>query len=99
MVASSYGEKFIKEGDEIITTELEHHSNYVPWHFLRQKKGAKIKFAPVNERGEVEIDEIKKLINSKTKIIAITHISNVTGTIMPIKKIVDLFKEKNSSFS
>ena len=95
LIASSFGEKFIKEGDEILTTELEHHSNYVPWHFLRQKKGAIIKFAPVNENGEVEIDEIKKLINSKTKIIAITHISNVTGTIMPIKKIVDLAKEKN----
>jgi len=95
LIASSFGEKFIKEGDEILTTELEHHSNYVPWHFLRQKKGAIIKFAPVNESGEVEIDEIKKLINSKTKIIAITHISNVTGTIMPIKKIVDLAKEKN----
>ena len=95
LVATSFGEKFIKEGDEILTTELEHHSNYVPWHFLRQKKGAIVKFAPVNEKGEVEIDEIKKLINSKTKIIAITHISNVTGTIMPIKKIVDLAKEKN----
>ena len=94
LVASAYGEKFIKEGDEILTTELEHHSNYVPWHFLRQKKGVKIKFAPVNEKGEVVIDEIKKLINSKTKIIAITHISNVTGAIMPIKKIVDLAKEK-----
>ena len=90
LVASSFGEKFIKEGDEILTTELEHHSNYVPWHFIRQKKGAKIKFAPVNNRGEVEIDEIKKLINSKTKIIAVTHISNVTGAILPIKKIVDL---------
>ena len=95
LIASSFGEKFIKSGDEILTTELEHHSNYVPWHFIRQKKGAKIKFAPVNDRGEVEIDEIKKLINSKTKIIAITHISNVTGAIMPIKKIVDLAKEKN----
>ncbi len=95
LIASSFGEKFIKAGDEILTTELEHHSNYVPWHFVRQKKGAKIKFAPVNDRGEVEIDEIKKLINSKTKIIAITHISNVTGAIMPIKKIVDLAKEKN----
>ena len=95
LVASSFGEKFIEEGDEILTTELEHHSNYVPWHFIRQKKGAKIIFAPVNERGEVEIDEIKKIINSKTKIIAITHISNVTGAIMPIKKIVDLAKEKN----
>ena len=95
LIASSFGEKFIKDGDEILTTELEHHSNYVPWHFIRQKKGAKIKFAPVNEKGEVEIDEIKKLINSKTKIIAVTHISNVTGAIMPIKKIVDLAKEKN----
>ncbi len=95
LIASSYGEKFIKEGDEILTTELEHHSNYVPWHFLRQRKGAKIKFAPVNDKGEVDINEIKKLINPKTKIIALTHISNVTGTIMPIKKIVDLAKEKN----
>ena len=95
LVASSFGEKYIKEGDEILITELEHHSNYVPWHFLRKKKGAVIKFAPVNKNGEVEIDEIKKLISTKTKIIAITHISNVTGVVMPIKKIVDIAKEKN----
>jgi cysteine desulfurase/selenocysteine lyase len=95
LVASSFGEKYIKEGDEILITELEHHSNYVPWHFLRQNKGAIVKFAPVNKNGEVEIDEIKKLISDKTKIIAITHISNVTGAVMPIKKIVDIAKEKN----
>ena len=95
LVASSFGEKYIGEGDEILITELEHHSNYVPWHFLRKKKGAVIKFAPVNKNGEVEIDEIKKLISTKTKIIAITHISNVTGVVMPIKKIVDIAKEKN----
>ena len=95
LIASSFGDKFIKEGDEILTTELEHHSNYIPWHFIRQKKGAIIKFTPVNEKGEIEIDEIKKLISSKTKIISITHISNVTGAITPIKKIVDLAKEKN----
>ena len=95
LVASSFGEKYIKAGDEILITELEHHSNYVPWHFLRKKKGALIKFAPVNNNGEVEIDEIKKLITDKTKIIAITHISNVTGVVLPIKKIVDLAKEKN----
>ena len=94
LVASSFGEKYIKEGDEILITELEHHSNYVPWHFLRKKKGAVIKFAPVNDNGEVEIDEIKKLITEKTKIIAITHISNVTGVVMPIKKIVDIAKAK-----
>ena len=94
LVASTYGDKFIKKGDEILITELEHHSNYVPWHFLRQKKGAIIKFAKCNDRGEVNIDEIKKLITNKTKIIAITHLSNVTGVIMPIKKIVDLANQK-----
>ncbi len=94
LVASSYGENFIKKGDEILITELEHHANYVPWHFLRQKKGAVIKFAECNEKGEVDIDEIKKLISNKTKIIAITHLSNVTGAIMPIKKIVDMASKK-----
>ena len=94
LVASSYGENFIKKGDEILITELEHHANYVPWHFLRQKKGAVIKFAECNEKGEVDIDEIKKLISNKTKIIAVTHLSNVTGAIMPIKKIVDLASKK-----
>jgi cysteine desulfurase / selenocysteine lyase len=93
LIASVYGEKFIDKGDEILITELEHHSNYVPWNFIREKKGAIIKFAPVNEKGDVEIDEIKKLITKKTKIIAITHLSNVTGAIMPIKKIVDIAKE------
>ena len=95
LVASSFGKKHINKGDEILITELEHHSNYVPWHYLRSEKGAVIKFAPVNEDGDVEIDSIKKLITNKTKIIAITHISNVTGAILPITKIVDLAKEKN----
>ena len=95
LVASTYGKKHINKGDEILITELEHHSNYVPWHFIRSEKGAVIKFAPVNENGDVEIDEIKKLISNKTKIIAITHISNVTGAVLPIKQIVDLANEKN----
>ena len=95
LVASSFGKKHINKGDEILITELEHHSNYVPWHYLRSEKGAIIKFAPVNEDGDVEINDIKKLITNKTKIIAITHISNVTGAILPITKIVDLAKEKN----
>ncbi len=94
LVASSFGEKFIGEGDEILTTELEHHSNYVPWHFIRQRKKAIIKFAPVNEKGEVKIEEIKKLISSKTKIIAITHISNVTGAITPLKELIDIARSK-----
>ncbi|OUX53699.1 MAG: cysteine desulfurase [Pelagibacteraceae bacterium TMED287] len=94
LVASTYGEKFINSGDEILITELEHHANYVPWHFLRERKGAIIKFAKCNDKGEVDIDEIKKLITNKTKIISITHLSNVTGFIMPVKNIVDLAREK-----
>ena len=95
LVASTYGEKFIKNGDEIIITELEHHSNYVPWHYLRKKNGAEIKFASINENGEINVDEFKKKVTEKTKMIAFTHISNVTGTIMPVKKIIDLAKSKN----
>ncbi len=94
LVASSFGEKYINKGDEVLITELEHHSNYVPWHFLRKRKGAVIKFAPVNEKGEIEVSEIKNLISDKTKIIAITHLSNVTGAIIPLKEIIELAKLK-----
>ena len=95
LVANTYGEKFIKNGDEILVTELEHHSNYVPWHYLRKKKGAVIKFASVNDIGEIDVDEFKKHITKKTKMIAFTHISNVTGSIMPVKKIIEMAKTKN----
>ena len=95
LVASTFGQNYLKGGDEVLITELEHHSNYVPWHYLRKKKGAVIKFASVNDNGEIDVDEFKKLITKKTKIIAFTHISNVTGTIMPVKKIIDLAKSKN----
>ena len=94
LVAHSFGEKFINAGDEILITELEHHSNYVPWHYLRKNKGAVIKFASVDEDGEIDVNEFKKHITNKTKIIAFTHISNVTGTVIPVKKIVDLAKSK-----
>ena len=95
LVASSFGKHNIKKGDEILITELEHHSNYVPWHYLRESKGAIIKFAPINEDGDIIIEEFKKLISNKTKIIAITHLSNVTGTIVPIKEIVEIARKKN----
>jgi cysteine desulfurase/selenocysteine lyase len=95
LVAATFGQQNIKEGDEIIITELEHHSNYVPWHFLRKTKKAIIKFAPINEDGDIVIDRLKSLISSRTKIIAVTHISNVTGTIVPIKEIVELAHKKN----
>ena len=69
MIASNFGQQNIEKVDEILITELEHHSNYVPWHFVRQRKGAVIKFAECNDKGEVDVDEIRKLISNKTKII------------------------------
>ena len=94
LVANTFGQKFLKEGDEIILTELEHHSNYVPWHYLRRSKGVQIKFAEINSEGEISLESIEKLITSKTKMIAITHLSNVTGAILPVKEIVSLAHSK-----
>ncbi len=94
LVASTFGQKYLKEGDEILLTELEHHSNYVPWHYLRKSKGIKIQFADVNENGEVTLESIEKKITQKTKIIAITHLSNVTGAILPVKEITKLAHSK-----
>jgi cysteine desulfurase / selenocysteine lyase len=95
LVASAFGEQNIKKGDEILITELEHHSNYVPWNYLRENKGAVIKFVPINDDGDIIISELEKLITSKTKILAITHLSNVTGTIVPVKEIIDIVHKKN----
>ena len=92
LVASCFA-KFLKEGDEILLTELEHHSNYVPWHFLRKKK-VNIKFIPINKDGELELDKINYLITNKTKIISLIHISNVTGITSPLKKIIEIAKTK-----
>ena len=95
LVASTFGQQNIKKGDEILITELEHHSNYVPWNYLRESKGAIIKFAPINDDGDLIISEFEKLITSKTKIVAVTHLSNVTGTIVPVKEIIDIAHKKN----
>ncbi len=95
LVASCYGSKFINEGDEIISTELEHHANFVPWHFLRKKKGAVIKFLEIDDKGNLKIEDLEKLITKKTKIISLTHMSNVTGTIVDIKKVVEIAKIHN----
>ena len=94
LVASTFGQQNIQKGDEILITELEHHSNYVPWHFLRKSKNVKIKFAEINEDGDIPIENIEKEITDKTKVIAITHLSNVTGTILPIKEITQLAHSK-----
>ena len=95
LVANTFGQKYLKEGDEILITELEHHSNYVPWHFLRKSKGIKIEFAEINDEGEITIESIEKKITPKTKLIAITHLSNVTGAILPIKEITELAHSKD----
>jgi len=94
LVANTFGQKYLNEGDEVLITELEHHSNYVPWHFLRKSKKINIEFAEVNEDGEVTLQSIEKKINNKTKIIGITHLSNVTGAILPVKEIVSLAHSK-----
>lgn len=87
LVAHSYGGANIGEGDEIILSIMEHHSNIVPWHYLREHKGAVIKWAPIDEDGNFLMDEFKALFTERTKIVAITHMSNVLGTVVPIKEV------------
>jgi len=94
LVANTFGQNHLNEGDEVLITELEHHSNYVPWHFLRKSKKINIEFAEVNEDGEITLESIEKKITKKTKIIGITHLSNVTGAILPVKEIISLAHSK-----
>tara|TARA_B100001996_G_scaffold185340_1_gene141774 strand:- start:1071 stop:2288 length:1218 start_codon:yes stop_codon:yes gene_type:complete len=95
LVANTFGQKYLKKGDEVLLTELEHHSNYVPWHYLRKTKGINIEFVDINKEGEITLESIEKKITEKTKIIALTHLSNVTGAILPIKEITKLAHSKN----
>lgn len=95
LVASSFGKKFITTGDEIIISEMEHHSNILPWQQVCEEKGAVLKVVPINDRGELLLDEYKKLLSKKTKIVAITHVSNTLGTINPIKEIIKAAHAKN----
>jgi cysteine desulfurase/selenocysteine lyase len=95
LVASSFSEKFINEGDEIIVSEMEHHSNIVPWQLAAQKKGAKVVKLPFDEKGILEIERLPQLVNSKTKLIAVAHVSNVLGTINPIAEICKIAHQDN----
>ena len=95
LVAQSYGRTNIKVDDEIIITEMEHHSNIVPWQLLCEQTGAKLNVVPINDAGEIIVEEFERLLNEKTKIVAIVHISNALGTINPIKEIIDLAHAKN----
>lgn len=88
LVAFSFGEAFIGEGDEVIVTEAEHHSDIVPWQMLCLRKGAVLKVLPVDDSGHLKVEELKSLISPRTKIMAVTHISNVLGLVNPVKEIV-----------
>lgn len=95
LVASCYGKKFLNEGDEVIISAMEHHSNIVPWQMICEEKGATLKVIPLNDKGEIIIEEYKKLLSDKTKIVSIVHISNSLGTINPVKEIIDLAHEQD----
>ena len=93
LVASSYGMDF-RKGDEIVVSIMEHHSNIVPWHFLRERQGAVLKWAPVDDDGNFLIDEFEKILTPRTKMVAITHMSNMLGTLVPVKDVVNLCKAR-----
>ncbi|MGH8620210.1 MAG: SufS family cysteine desulfurase [Burkholderiales bacterium] len=90
LVAHSYGKAFIGAGDEIVLTTLEHHSNIVPWQMIAEEKGAKIRVVPVNDRGELILEEYEKLLSPRVKMVAVMHVSNALGTINPVKHMIAL---------
>lgn len=94
LVASSFGQLAVGEGDEIVVSIMEHHSNIVPWHFLRERKGAVLKFSPVDDDGNFLLEEFEKLLTERTRIVAITHMSNMLGTITPIREIIRIAHER-----
>ena len=87
LIAYTFGRERIKAGDEIVLSIMEHHSNIVPWHFLRERQGAVIKWAPVDDEGHFLIDEFEKLLTPRTKLVAMTHMSNMLGTLVPAKEV------------
>lgn len=94
-VAFSFGEKYVKEGDEVLISEMEHHSNIVPWQMLCERKKASLKIIPFDEKGELIMDEYKSLLNDKTRIVAVNFASNSLGTVNPVKEIIRMAHERN----
>lgn len=88
LVAQTWGRKYVKQGDEIIVSAMEHHSNTVPWQMLCEEKGAKLRVIPMNDAGELLMDEYDKLLNNRTRIVAVTHVSNALGTVNPVREII-----------
>ncbi|HXV79608.1 MAG TPA: aminotransferase class V-fold PLP-dependent enzyme, partial [Candidatus Binatia bacterium] len=95
LVAQSYGRTFLKPGDEIIVSAMEHHSNIVPWQILCEQIGGRLRVIPINHDGELVLDEYRRLLGEKTKLVSVTHVSNALGTIVPVKDIIRLAHERN----
>lgn len=95
LVAHSFGETFLKQGDEVIVSEMEHHSNIVPWQLLQQRKGIIIKVIPFNEAGELDLQAYASLFSDRTKLVAVNHVSNVLGTINPVQQIIQIAHHNN----
>ena len=93
LVAQSFGRAFLSAGDEVLITHMEHHSNIVPWQMLREEKGVVLKVAPIDDAGELDLDAFESLIGPRTKLIAVTHVANALGTVVPIEKVIRLAKE------
>ena len=94
LVASSFGRKFFNEGDEVLISAMEHHSNIVPWQMICEERKAVLKVIPMNDNGEISLDEVEKLINSKTKLVSIVHTSNSLGTVNPVSEVIRLAHSK-----
>ncbi len=95
LVAQTYGRRHVGSGDEIVISEMEHHSNIVPWQILCEEKGARLRIAPINDDGEMLLEEFERLLNAKTKFVSVVHISNVLGTVNPIRQIVQMAHQWN----
>ena len=89
LVASCFGEAFMREGDEVIVSEMEHHANIVSWQLVQARKGIRLRVIPMNDRGELLLDEYEKLFNERTRIVSVTHVSNVLGTVNPVRRMIE----------
>ena len=99
LLASSFGEAFLHEGDEVIVSTMEHHSNIVPWQLLEQRKGIRLRVIPITDKGEICMDEYVKLFNERTRLVSVTHVSNVLGTVNPIGEMIRIAHEHDVPFA
>ena len=95
LVAQSYGRMHVQAGDEILISAMEHHSNIVPWQMLCEEKGAALRVAPINDRGELLLEEFERMLNSRTRLVAVAHVSNALGTINPVERIIEMAHHRN----